>query len=87
MKYDIAQSGRFTENAHESGSVIIYLNGRAKTIGKFLFFNNYPSNIPNSEIFVPTKNKSNLNRLSTGEWIAIPSIVATLGTLLITAIK
>ncbi len=87
MKYYVNRSGSFTDNARKKGSMIIYPDGRAKSIGKFLFFNNYPSVIPRSEIFVPAKSKSNRNRLSTGEWVAISSIFATLGTLIITAFR
>ena len=87
MKYYVSRSGSFTDNARKKGSMIIYPDGRAKSIGRFLFFNNYPSVMPRSEIFVPAKSKTNHYRLSTGEWVAISSIFATLGTLIITAFK
>lgn len=87
MKYYISRSGSFTDNARKRGAMVIYPDGRAKSISKFLFFNNYPSIMPRSEIFVPQKSRSNRSRLSTGEWVAISSIFATLGTLIITAFK
>jgi protein involved in polysaccharide export with SLBB domain len=87
MKYYINRSGSFTDNARKRGAMVIYPDGRAKSIGKFLFFNSYPSIMPRSEIFVPQKSRSNRTRLTTGEWVAISSIFATLGTLLITAFR
>ncbi|MEO7309795.1 MAG: SLBB domain-containing protein [Chitinophagaceae bacterium] len=87
MKYYLQQSGGYTENARKNSALVIYPDGQVKTISKFLFFKSYPSILPRSEIFVPTKNKNNRSRLSTGEWVAISSVFATLGTLLITAFK
>ena len=87
MKYYLKQSGGFTENARKGSAMVIYPDGQVKTVNKFLFFKSYPAVMPRSEIFVPTKNKSNRSKLGAGEWIAISSIFATLGTLLITAFR
>ena len=87
MKYYISRSGSFTDNARKKGALVIYPDGRAKSVGKFFFFKSYPSITPRSEIFVPAKSRSNRGRLSTGEWVAISSIFATLGTLIITAFR
>jgi len=87
MKYYLNRSGGFTENARKNSAMIIYPDGKAKTVSKFLFFRSYPSVTPRSEIFVPGKDKTNRNRFSTGEWVAISSIFATLGTLIITAFR
>ena len=87
LKYYLARSGGFTENARKSSALVIHPDGKAETIKKFLFFRSYPAITPRSEIFVPLKTKANRSRMGTGEWIAISSIFATLGTLLITAFK
>jgi protein involved in polysaccharide export with SLBB domain len=87
MKYYVERSGSFTDDAQKRGAMVIYPDGKAKTISKFFFFKNYPSIMPRSEIFVPVKSKNSRNRLSTGEWVAISSIFATLGTLFITAFR
>lgn len=87
LKYYINRSGSFTDNARKKGAMVIYPDGRAKSVGKFFFLKSYPSITPRSEIFVPAKSRSNRGRLSTGEWVAISSIFATLGTLVITAFR
>ncbi len=87
MKYYLQSSGGYTENARKSSAIVLKPDGKAETVSRFLFFKSYPTITPRSEIFIPAKNKSNKNRLGTGEWIAISSIFATLGTLLITAFK
>jgi protein involved in polysaccharide export with SLBB domain len=87
MKYYLKSSGGYTENARKSSAIVLKPDGKAETVGKFLFFKSYPVVTPRSEIFVPTKNRNNRTRLSTGEWVAISSVFATLGTLLITAFK
>ncbi len=87
MKYYLQSSGGYTENARKNSTIVLKPDGKAETVSRFLFFKSYPTITPRSEIFVPAKNKSNRNRLGTGEWIAISSIFATLGTLFITAFK
>jgi len=87
LKYYLKSSGGYTENARKSSAMVIYPDGKAKTISKFLFFKSYPTITPRSEIFVPSKNSNNKSRLGTGEWIAISSIFATLATLLINTFK
>ena len=87
MKYYLNRSGGYIENARRSSAIVLKPDGKAEKVSRFLFFKSYPTITPRSEIFVPAKNKSNKNRLGTGEWIAISSIFATLGTLLITAFK
>ncbi|MES2773462.1 MAG: SLBB domain-containing protein [Bacteroidota bacterium] len=87
MKYYLEQAGGLTENARKNSAMVIHPDGQVATVSKFLFFKSYPTVMPRSEIFVPTKNRNNRNRLSTGEWVAISSVFATLGTLLITAFK
>ena len=50
---------------------------RAASTGSFLFFKNYPSIKPGTEIIVPAKVKKK-NKLSTGEIIGISSALLPL---------
>jgi hypothetical protein len=63
---------------------VIYPDGRAKSVKSFLFFKSYPSVTARSEIYVPSKDKEGKKGLTTGEWIAISSIIASLTTMAIT---
>ncbi|QQL51486.1 SLBB domain-containing protein [Mucilaginibacter ginkgonis] len=55
MNQYINESGGFTENANRHGAYIVYPNGSVRATKKFLFFYNYPSVKPGSEIFVPKR--------------------------------
>lgn len=83
----ILQSGNFTQNARKSGTFVIYPDGKAKSVKRFLFFKSYPKIVARSEVFVPTKDKSVKKGFSTGEWIAVSSIVATLATMAVTIVN
>jgi protein involved in polysaccharide export with SLBB domain len=86
-KYYINRSGSFTSNARRSRTFVVYPDGRAKSVNKFLFFKSYPTVTSRSEIYVPSKDKEGKKSLSTGEWIAISSIMATLATMTITIVE
>ena len=83
-KYYIRRSGDFTPNAQKSRVFVIYPDGRTTSVNKFLLFKSYPSVKPRSEIFVPSKDKEAKKGLTTGEWIAISSIIASLATMAVT---
>ena len=83
----ISQAGGYTQNARRKASFVIYPDGRAKAVKSFLFFKSYPEVVPRSEIFVPAKDKDNSRKLTTGEWIAISSIMATLATMAVTIVN
>ncbi|HSC53855.1 MAG TPA: SLBB domain-containing protein [Phnomibacter sp.] len=85
-KYYIKRSGDFTSNARKTKTFVIYPDGRAKSVGRFLFVKTYPKVTPRSEVFVPSKEKETKKGFSTAEWIAISSIVATLATMVITVV-
>lgn len=86
-KYYIKRSGNFTSNSRRTKTFVIYPDGRAKSVKKFLFFKSYPSVTPRSEIFVPSKDKEGKKGMSTAEWIAVSSIVATLATMVVTVVN
>ena len=82
-KYYVKQSGGFTTDARKGRVFVLYPDGRTGTVNKFLFFKSYPKVTQRSEVFVPSKELEKRNRLSTGEWVAISSIMATLATIVI----
>jgi protein involved in polysaccharide export with SLBB domain len=86
-KFYIKRSGDFTSFSRRSKTFVIYPDGRAKSVKSFLFFKSYPEVTPRSEIFVPSKDKEGKKSMTTGEWIAISSIVATLATMVITVVN
>lgn len=85
--YYIKRSGNFTGNSRKAKTFVIYPDGRAKSVKRFLIFKSYPEVTPRSEIIIPAKDKEEKKNLSTGEWIAISSVVATLTTLVVTVIN
>ncbi len=82
----IQQSGNYTRSARRTGTFVIYPDGRAKSVKRFLFFKFYPDITPRSEIFVPDRGREDPKGLSPGEWIAASSIVATLATMAVTIV-
>ena len=83
----IRRSGNFTNNARKSGVFVIYPDGRAKSVKRFLFFKSYPSVTPRAEVYVPTKDKDNKHGFGPGEWIAVSSIIASLATLIVAVVN
>lgn len=81
-KYYIKKSGSFTGKARKSEVFVLYSDGTARSVKKFLFFKSYPDVKLRSQIYVPAK-VDNKKSLSTGEWLAISSMAATLGTMVI----
>jgi protein involved in polysaccharide export with SLBB domain len=81
-KFYIKRSGYFTSTARRSKVFVIYPDGRAKAVKRFLWFKSYPEVTPRSEIFVPGKSVK-ANSITTAEWLAISTIAASLGGLVI----
>lgn len=87
LKYYVKRTGDYTSKAKRNQAFVIYPDGKAEAVKKFLLFKSYPKVTPRSEVFVPAKSERRNQGLSTGEWVAISSIMATLGTLLINATR
>lgn len=85
--YYIRRAGNYTSNARRSRTFVIYPDGRSKSVKKFLFFKSYPAVTARSEIYVPSKALEDKRGLSTTEWIAISSILASLATIFVTLIN
>ena len=83
LKYYIQKSGSYTEVARKSGVLVIYPDGKAKKVKRFLFFNSYPEVVSRSEIFVPQKSDKNRSRISLGEWSVVLSSLAILANVII----
>lgn len=87
VKYYIKRTGNYTSMAKKGQTFIIYPDGKAEGVKRFLFFKSYPEVKPRSEIFVPGQQNKGKQGLTTGEWVAISSILATLTTLFISVIN
>ncbi len=76
LKYYVQQAGNFTNFARKSGALVIYPDGKAASVKRFLWFKTYPPVTPRSEIFVPQKEKNNRPRLTIAE---LALMVSSLG--------
>jgi protein involved in polysaccharide export with SLBB domain len=64
---------------------IIYPNGKAAVSSTFFFIRSYPKVLPGSQIVVPEKPET--NKMSTGEWVSIGSVITSIALLIVTAFK
>lgn len=83
----IRQAGYFTPSANRKSVMVIYPDGRAKSVKKFLFFKNYPPITSRCEIFVPQKAEKEKNPLTTGELALIVTSMGILANLIIALFK
>ena len=86
-RYYIKQAGNFTVNARKSATVVVYPDGKAKKVKKFLFFRSYPKVTARSEIFIPGKQKDNRNKMGPGEWAVLISALGIISNVIISALK
>lgn len=75
-KYYVKQAGSFMPLARKSGTIVIYPNGKAKAVKRFLFFKFYPKVTSRSEVLIPQRNKNNKTRIGISE---MALLVSTLG--------
>ncbi len=87
VKDYIASAGGYTENASERKVYVLYPNGTASRVKKFLFFKKYPNITAGSEIFVPAKPPKASGGLSTAELIGLTSGVASLAGVVIAILR
>ena len=83
LKYYIQKSGSYTELARTSGTLVIYPDGKAKKVKRFLFFTSYPEVVSRSEIFVPQKSDRNKSKITIGEWSVVISSLAIIANVII----
>jgi len=87
LNYYIDKAGGFTDNARERKVYVIYPNGSAARIKKFLFFKVNPRVTAGSEILVPQTPERKKSGLSTTEIIGITSSVASLAGVVIALLR
>ena len=85
IKYYIKQAGNFMPTARKAGVLVIYPNGKAKSVKKLFCFKSYPKVTSRSEIFVPQKNKNNRIKVSPSELAVIVSALGVVANVLISA--
>jgi hypothetical protein len=81
----ISESGWFSPNASRRYAYMVRPNGEIKTTKRFLFFRFYPSLEPGAEVYVPAKKDK--KPISTPEYIAMGTGLASLGGLIIALIN
>lgn len=81
LKDFVLNAGGFSPRALKRGSYVVYPNGTVKGTRKFLFFNNYPSVRPGSEIYVPKKPAPRLGGAQ--EIIGLTTGLASLGAIIL----
>ena len=86
LNYYIRKAGGYMPSARKSKAVVIYPDGSAMGIKKFLIFKKFPKITSDAEIFVPLKEKSNRNKFGVGE-LAIVISALTLVTNTIISLK
>ena len=64
---------------------IIYPNGKADVAGSFLFIRSYPKVTPGSQIIVPEKPEK--KKMSTGEFVSIAGVLASLAGVIIAILR
>jgi len=87
LKDYISRAGGFTDNSRKTRVYVLHPNGNAARTTHFLFFRNYPSVTPGSEIIVPKQREVERRRLSTGEVVGISTALAALGGVLIQLLR
>lgn len=86
-KYFIKLAGSFMPTARKSGTIVIYPNGKAKAVKRFLFFKFYPKVTSKSEVFIPQKNKESKIRTTPAELAVFVSALGVIANVLINLIK
>ena len=86
LKYYINESGGFTYDAWKRKIYVVYANGKIKGTTKFLFFKQYPTIKPGSELVVPKKITKS-NKTSAGEVMGMASVMASLAGVIIAILK
>jgi protein involved in polysaccharide export with SLBB domain len=81
----ISESGWFAPNASRRYAYMVRPNGEIKTTKRFLFFRFYPSLEPGAEVYVPARKDK--RPISTPEYIALGTGLASLGGLIIALIN
>lgn len=87
IEYYIDKAGGFTENARKRNVYVLNANSSGSKTKKFLFFRKFPSVQAGSEILVPKIPESGKKGLSTAEWLAVASGMASLAGIAVSIIN
>ncbi|MFH6972890.1 SLBB domain-containing protein [Flavobacterium petrolei] len=85
FRYYINAAGGIDAKGWKKKAYIIYPNGKADVAGSFLFFKNYPKVTPGSQIIVPEKPET--KKMSTGEFVSIAGVLASLAGVIIAILR
>jgi protein involved in polysaccharide export with SLBB domain len=85
LKDYISSAGGVSESGKKNKIYIVYANGKAAAMHGFLFFKNYPTVKPGTEIIVPAKEDK--KPFSTAEFIGIASALASLAGVVIAILR
>jgi protein involved in polysaccharide export with SLBB domain len=83
LDFYLSRAGGVTPKAVKRRIYVLKPNGNAVKTSKFLFFRNYPTVTPGSQIIVPGKPDNSSKRMSTGEVIGISTAIASMGGVLV----
>jgi protein involved in polysaccharide export with SLBB domain len=83
--YYIDAVGGIDNKGWKKKTYIIYPNGKAAVTSSFLFIRNYPKVTPGSQIIVPEKPE--VKKMSTGEFVSIAGVLASLAGVIIAILR
>jgi protein involved in polysaccharide export with SLBB domain len=85
FRYYLDAVGGVDAKGWKKKAYIIYPNGKADVTSSFLFFTNYPKVTPGSQIIVPEKPE--VKKMSTGEFVSIAGVLASLAGVIIAILR
>jgi protein involved in polysaccharide export with SLBB domain len=85
FRYYLNAVGGVDNKGWKKKAYIIYPNGKAAVTSSFLFFRNYPKVTPGSQIIVPEKPE--VKKMSTGEFVSIAGVLASLAGVIIAILR
>jgi protein involved in polysaccharide export with SLBB domain len=83
--YYLDAVGGVNSKGWKKKAFIIYPNGKADVTSSFLFFRDYPKVTPGSQIIVPEKPE--VKKMSTGEFVSIAGVLASLAGVIIAILR
>ncbi|MFE3869283.1 SLBB domain-containing protein [Flavobacterium sp. LS2P90] len=85
FRYYIGSVGGVDNKGWKKKAYIIYPNGKAAVAHSFLFIRSYPKVTPGSQIIVPEKPE--VKKMSTGEFVSIAGVLASLAGVIIAILR
>ena len=85
FRYYLNAVGGIDNKGWKKKAYIIYPNGKAAVAHSFLFIRSYPKVTPGSQIIVPEKPE--VKKMSTGEFVSIAGVLASLAGVIIAILR